>query len=90
MSGQFRLGRLPPVTPYQRVKHALHQHVSPIQVASVLASALEHLEIESEEITDENLSAVVEAAMVGLRLFVAPEQLPSLQEKLAEALEGLK
>jgi len=79
MSGTHRIG----VASLQAI---LRRYISPILLDSVLNRALEHH--AGDNLPPGALLKVVAAdCMIGLRLFVKPEQLPELMLELAELLE---
>lgn len=62
------------------------RYISPITVDAVLRKSLQASGVESASLADGRIEAVVEEAMVGLRMFVPPGKLPGLMLELAEIL----
>lgn len=73
----------------QRVQACMDLYLSPILVRGMLDKTLAKRGCTIETADDAVVPAVVEDSMIGLRLFVAPDQLPALMLELAEILETL-
>jgi len=68
-----------------QLRAAMRRYISPILVDSVLERSLRASTQNAAGVTD--LHAFTAECMIGLRLFVPPEQLPALMLELAEILE---
>jgi hypothetical protein len=75
------------MSPYVLVRECLSRYISPITVDAVLGQSLQASGVGSVNRADVQIDAVVEEAMIGLRMFVAPGKLPGLMLELAEILE---
>jgi hypothetical protein len=73
---------------YGLMREVLLKYLSPILVDSVLTRALESRKLAATSLTDAQLAEMASDIMVGLRLFVREDRLPSLMLDLAEILEG--
>lgn len=80
-SGQYSLR-------YGVVRDVLLRFLSPILVDSVLTRALESRRLQARSLDEAQLAELASDIMVGLRLFVPEEQLPTLMLALAEVLES--
>ena len=75
------------VSPYYLVRECMGRYISPITVDAVLGKSLQASGVGSASLADGRIEAVVEEAMIGLRMFVAPGELAGLMVELAEILE---
>ena len=75
------------LSPYYMVRECLARYISPITVDAVLGKSLKSSGVGSANLADGRIDAVVEEAMIGLRMFVSPSELPELMVELAEILE---
>jgi hypothetical protein len=73
---------------YGLMREVLLKYLSPILVDSVLMRALKSRKLVATSLTDAELAEVASDIMVGLRLFVREDRLPTLMLDLAEVLEG--
>ena len=62
----------------------LERYISAISMHSTLKSTLLHRRLAPQTMQRADVSAVVEDAMVGMRLFCDPERLPALMLELAD------
>jgi len=72
---------------YGLVREVLLTYLSPILVDSVLTRALESRKLDATSLNEAQLAELASDIMVGLRLFVPEERLPTLMLALAEVLE---
>jgi len=80
-----------PVSPtYRRIAEVLERYVSKIMVQAVLSRALEERRVTAQSLGPRDVKAVVEHAMVSLRLFCAADRLPDLMLALAEVCDDLE
>jgi hypothetical protein len=79
-SGEHRLR-------YGLMREVLLKYLSPILVDSVLTRALQARQLSPGLVDDGQLAELASDIMVGLRLFVPEERLPTLMLALAEVLE---
>jgi hypothetical protein len=70
------------------MREVLLKYLSPILVDSVLARALKARQLTATSLTSAQLAEVASDIMVGLRLFVPEDRLPTLMLDLAEVLEA--
>jgi hypothetical protein len=77
----------PRLSRYHLVRECMSRYISPITVDAVLGKALRASGLASASLADGRIDSVVEEAMIGLRMFVAPNKLPDLMVELAEILE---
>jgi len=75
------------LSPYFMVRECLARYISPITVDAVLGKSLQASGVGSASLADGRIDAIVEQAMIGLRMFVPPGELPELMVELAEILE---
>jgi len=75
------------VSRYALVRTAMARYISPILVDSVLHKAMASRGVGTSSCTGDALAGVVEESMVGLRLFVDANSLPTLMLELAEILQ---
>ena len=69
------------------IQRTMRRFISPILVNSVLGKALaDRGQLSPSRLTHADLEALVESAMVGLRLFVDPAVLPELMLQLTDIL----
>ncbi len=73
---------------YGLIREALLAYLSPILVDSVLERALRVRQLEAASLSGAQLAELASDIMVGLRLFVPEERLPTLMLALAEILES--
>ena len=73
---------------YRLVREVLLTYLSPILVDSVLARALQSRKLAAASLDEAQLAELASDIMVGLRLFVPEERLPTLMLTLAEVLES--
>jgi hypothetical protein len=72
---------------YGLVREVLLTYLSPILVDSVLTRALQSRKLDAALLNEAQLAELASDIMVGLRLFVPEERLPTLMLALAEVLE---
>jgi hypothetical protein len=70
------------------VREVLLTYLSPILVDSVLTRALQSRKLAAASLNEAQLAELASDIMVGLRLFVPEERLPTLMLALAEVLES--
>jgi hypothetical protein len=70
------------------MREVLLKYLSPILVDSVLTRALKARQLTATSLTSAQLAEVASDIMVGLRLFVPEDRLPTLMLDLAEVLEA--
>jgi hypothetical protein len=70
------------------MREALLAYLSPILVDSVLERALAARRLKAGSLNGAQLAELASDIMVGLRLFVPEERLPTLMLALAEILES--
>jgi hypothetical protein len=69
------------------IQQTMRRFISPILVNSVLGKALaDRGQLSPSRLTHADLEALVESAMVGLRLFIDPAVLPELMVQLTDIL----
>jgi hypothetical protein len=73
--------------PYAEICRILRKYLSPILVESVLQKAMQSRSLTSATLNAAALAEITGDIMVGLRLFVPAERLPSLMLELAEVLD---
>ena len=73
---------------YGLMRDALLAYVSPILVDSVLERALAVRGLDAASVNGPQLAELASDIMVGLRLFVPEERLPTLMLALADILES--
>ncbi len=73
---------------YGLIREALLAYLSPILVESVLERALKTRGLKAVSLNGAQLAELASDIMVGLRLFVPEERLPTLMLALAEILES--
>ncbi len=73
---------------YGLMREALLAYLSPILVDSVLERALGARRLDAASLNGAQLAELASDIMVGLRLFVPEERLPTLMLALAEILES--
>jgi hypothetical protein len=73
---------------YGLVREVLLTYLSPILVDSVLTRALASRKLSAESLNETQLAELASDIMVGLRLFVPEERLPTLMLALADVLES--
>ncbi len=71
-------------TTYREISAILGKYVTVILVHSTLKSALEMRSIAPQGFSRVDAPVVIEHAMVGLRLFCDPKELPALMLELAD------
>lgn len=74
------------MSPYYLVRECMGRYISPITVDAVLGKSLQASGVTVSH-ADGRIEAVVEEAMIGLRMFVPPGKLAGLMVELAEILE---
>jgi hypothetical protein len=72
---------------YGLVREVLLTYLSPILVDSVLTRALASRKLSAASLDETQLAELASDIMVGLRLFVPEERLPTLMLALADVLE---
>jgi hypothetical protein len=72
---------------YDLVREVLLGYLSPILVDSVLTRALDARRLTAASLDETQLAELASDIMVGLRLFVPEERLPTLMLALADVLE---
>ena len=72
---------------YDLVREVLLTYLSPILVDSVLTRALQSRKLDAATLNEAQLAELASDIMVGLRLFVPEERLPTLMLALADVLE---
>lgn len=77
------------MSPYYLVRECMGRYISPITVDAVLGQSLQASGVGSVSLADGRIEAVVEEAMIGLRMFVPPGKLAGLMVELAEILERI-
>ncbi len=75
---------------YQRIANVLTGYVSKIMLYAVLTRAMEACKVNADTLHAKDAKAVVEHAMVSLRLFCPEEKLPDLMVALAEVCDELE
>jgi len=73
---------------YGLVREVLLTYLSPILVDSVLTRALQSRKLDAATLNGAQLAELASDIMVGLRLFVPEERLPTLMLALADVLES--
>ncbi len=73
---------------YGLMREVLLSYLSPILVDSVLERALKARRLTPRSLSHDELAELASDIMVGLRLFVAEDQLPKLMLALADVLES--
>ena len=73
---------------YGLVREVLLSYLSPILVDSVLTRALDARHLTAVSLDETQLAELASDIMVGLRLFVPEDRLPTLMLALAEVLES--
>lgn len=73
---------------YDLVREVLLTYLSPILVDSVLTRALDARKLSAASLDETQLAELASDIMVGLRLFVPEERLPTLMLALADVLEA--
>jgi hypothetical protein len=73
---------------YGLVREVLLTYLSPILVDSVLTRALSARRLSAASLDETQLAELASDIMVGLRLFVPEERLPTLMLALADVLES--
>lgn len=73
---------------YGLVREVLLTYLSPILVDSVLTRALQARRLSAASLDEAQLAELASDIMVGLRLFVPEERLPTLMLALADVLES--
>src|SRR4051812_28092873 len=73
---------------YGLVREVLLTYLSPILVDSVLTRALDARKLSAASLDEAQLAELASDIMVGLRLFVPEERLPTLMLALADVLES--
>jgi hypothetical protein len=73
---------------YGLVREVLLTYLSPILVESVLTRALQSRKLDAATLNEAQLAELASDIMVGLRLFVPEERLPTLMLALADVLES--
>ena len=73
---------------YGLIRETLLTYLSPILVDSVLERALQARHLDAASLSGAQLAELASDIMVGLRLFVPEERLPTLMLALAEILES--
>lgn len=69
------------------MREVLLTYLSPILVDSVLTRALDARRLTASSLNETQLAEVASDIMVGLRLFVPEDRLPTLMLALADVLE---
>jgi|GEM_PF-6439594 len=72
---------------YDAMREVLLTYLSPILVDSVLTRALDARRLTASSLNETQLAEVASDIMVGLRLFVPEDRLPTLMLALADVLE---
>ena len=73
---------------YGLMREVLLSYLSPILVDSVLTRALDARHLTAASVDEAQLAELASDIMVGLRLFVPEERLPTLMLALADVLES--
>lgn len=74
----------PPTNRYERLVAILERYISRSTVSAMLRTVLGERGIAHDRMSPDELAAVVEEVMIGLRLFCSPRRLPDLMIELAE------
>ncbi len=74
---------------YRGLLAVLHRYLSPASVSAALGVALERRGLSPATVGPEELPQVVAEAMVGLRMFCAPERIGYLMLDLADYCEDI-
>jgi hypothetical protein len=72
------------VSSYYLVRECMARYISPITVDAVLGKSLQASGVGLASLSEGQIEAVVEEAMIGLRMFVQPSKLAGLMVELAE------
>jgi hypothetical protein len=75
---------VPPTNRYERLVAILERYISRSTVSAMLRTVLAERGITHDRMSPDELAAVVEEVMIGLRLFCSPRRLPDLMIELAE------
>ncbi|MCC6556310.1 MAG: hypothetical protein IT372_25400 [Polyangiaceae bacterium] len=73
---------------YERLTSILERYITRSTAGAMLKNVISDRGLEQERLSAEDLAAVIEDVMIGLRLFCNPGRLPDLMIELAELCDS--